>query len=354
MEKNCSLIIVRVEFFSSMKLVFLFCFFVCGFAQDVSMLAPISQSLEKQDGEMVVAGFEDPVFQFPQESVDFPTASQPILFPKKSAQIASGLSLLFPGLGHFYLGDSKTAGKFLGAAAMELGTFGFALNRDQKELAAFSLLTFSNTLNYGIYAAYRDARSFNGQECYHYKMPVDHLADLTSAPFRLSVLKKPEVWGGCLGALAAACCVTYFAFPPESRISPLATLENHRTPPWFPMVALPVGVGEESFFRGFVQSGLSESLGPWGGICATSLLFGAAHIPNASLMPKGERWRYYSFSLPLITSLGLYLGWLTKKNVSLKESVALHTWYDLVLLGTAALTQSAAIGSPTFFWSMGF
>src|SRR4029077_14664929 len=44
---------------------------------------------------------------------------------------------------------------------------------------------------------------------------------------------------------------------------------------------LPVGVGEESLFRGVIQAGLSEtSLGLWGGWAAASAIFGGAHVFN--------------------------------------------------------------------------
>ncbi|MBX7067156.1 MAG: CPBP family intramembrane metalloprotease [Parachlamydiales bacterium] len=277
-----------------------------------------------------------------------------VLKPKVNPETATFLSSLFPGLGHFYLGDSKTAGSLMGAASMELGALVASAVEHRKEAAIFSLIALTNTVNYGVYAAYRDARTINGQEFYHYKMPMESLPELTTAPFRWSVLKKPEVWGGCLGALAIAVCVSHFAFPSEARIMPTSIIDDGKVSPWFPIAALPVGVGEEALFRGVIQSRFAESLGPWGSIVASSLVFGAAHVPNAFLLPQEERWRYFSFSVPLITGIGAYLGWLTQKNVSLKESVAVHTWYDFTLFSMAAIAQSAAIGCPSFSYSLPF
>jgi len=118
---------------------------------------------------------------------------------------------------------------------------------------------------------------------------------------------------------------------------------------------LPVGLGEESFFRGFLQSALSETFNPLTGIILSSLLFGAAHIPNAQGLEKAERWRYYTFSLPLITGIGAYCGWLTNKNHSLQESVALHTWYDFIIFSISALaTETAATGRPGFAFAVPF
>ena len=90
---------------------------------------------------------------------------------------------------------------------------------------------------------------------------------------------------------------------------------------------------------------------PIGGITLSSLIFGAAHIPNAAEMSQDDRRRYYTFGLPLITGLGAYFGWLTYKNNSLKESVAVHAWYDFILMGLGALASEAVVptGRPTHF-----
>ena len=114
-------------------------------------------------------------------------------------------------------------------------------------------------------------------------------------------------------------------------------------------MALPVGIGEEAFFRGYLQPVFSEWLTPWGGITASSAIFGAAHILNAQTMAPEHRWRYYSFILPFITSFGVYFGWLTHKNNSLQESVALHTWYDFIIFTVSSLdTQAAGTGRSSF------
>jgi len=96
-----------------------------------------------------------------------------------------------------------------------------------------------------------------------------------------------------------------------------------------------------------MQTVLTEKLPPWSAITLSSLAFGAAHIPNAMQFNPSQRWRYYAFSLPIITSFGAYMGWLTYKNRSLKESVALHAWYDFVLMSAGALASKAAIGGKT-------
>jgi hypothetical protein len=68
---------------------------------------------------------------------------------------------------------------------------------------------------------------------------------------------------------------------------------------------------------------------------------------------------YYTISVPFITSFGAYLGWITYKNKSLQESIALHTWYDLIILSIGylgeKLTQNdAMIGKSNFTFSFSF
>jgi membrane protease YdiL (CAAX protease family) len=267
----------------------------------------------------------------------------PLVAPShKSPFLAAGLSSLFPGFGHLYLGDVKTAGALIGSAGAGVGAAFLGYRNEQ--ILGTSLLTVSAVYSYGIYAAYRDARKINGTASYTYQMPTDSFADLALAPFRLSVLKKPEVWGAFLGVLTIAAGTAYFAYPGEAH----AAL-SIRTELLAPLAAFPVAIGEESLFRGYLQSQLTELMNPWAGIALSSLAFGAAHIPNAQLLDKEERWRYYSFSIPLITAIGAYFGWMTHKNHSLKESVALHTWYDFTLFAAGALAnQAAATGRPGF------
>jgi membrane protease YdiL (CAAX protease family) len=165
---------------------------------------------------------------------------------------------------------------------------------------------------------------------------MDSFADVSSAPFRWSVLKKPEVWGGLLGAFALGAFLNRFT-PSEDK--PKAALSVREMS--MPLRAFPVGVGEECLFRGYLQSTLIEALGPVGGIAVASAAFGAAHIPNASGFSKKERLAYYKFGIPFITAAGGYLGWMTYKNRSLQESVAMHAWYDFAIFAAEAATAAA-------------
>ncbi len=309
-----------------------FSFFIRSVAANTLQDADLSLSKHEKSQEIAALDSSFAV----QSPISF-SMQEPIYQPKRvNANLAAVLSMICPGLGHAYLKDVSMAGYLFGSSSLAVYA---AIKEIGNTDVSFGLNIAQNTWSYGIYSAYRDARIANGLTGYSYKMPTDSFFDLATAPFRPSVLKKPEVWGGVLGALAVAFTTAYVVESIEGRIpSPAASSRG----PLFPMMALPVGVGEEALFRGYLQTQFCEMFRPEIGITLSSLSFGAAHIPNAQALEKNRRWTYYSFSLPLITSLGAYLGWLTHKNGSLKESVAVHTLYDMALFSLAALADEEA------------
>jgi len=261
-----------------------------------------------------------------------------ILPPHKSPFITVGLSALFPGLGHVYLGDYKTASGLMGSTSVYYSLYYLKPHPETFNSVNFNLI--SNTWLYGIYAAYRDVRAYNSADIYCYPMPKETLTELALAPFQWSVMKKPEVWGALLVDLTLAIGLEYLAS--FSHV-------GHD----FPLMAFPVGIGEEAFFRGYLQSRLSETFSPWGGIAVSSLAFGAAHIPNASGYTSKERRYYYTSVLPFITVMGGYFGWLTYKNCSLKEAVAIHCWYDFAIF-LASYSLSKSVTQTPFVFSVPF
>lgn len=269
----------------------------------------------------------------------------PFCQPKKEKKAFTtvGLSCLMPGLGHLYLGKTETASYLFGTALtgslLQNSSFVDEPTRD------FSSSAVANTWFYGIYAAYRDVRLYNSSQEYKYKMPTDMFADLAYAPINPSILKKPEVWGGILGSLGAAFGITYLRSGHEASASRAAL-------PMRPLAALPIAIGEEALFRGCIQPLASEMFTPWGGLATSSVLFGAAHISNAYIFYPNDseaRKEYFQFSLPLITAFGLYSGWLAQKNCSLKETVAIHAWYDFTLFMLDFFSKRAAMTVPVQF-----
>ena len=293
----------------------------------------------------------------PDITKDFLTSVNPAPLPsRKNSFLAVGLSFVYPGLGHLYLGENKTAGSLITANTVGLNNI-LLSNRDKSNSKYFSyasLLGADTQWSYGIYAAYRDLRSYNQQFGYKYAMPEDSYLDLRSAPFSWSVIKKPEVWGGYLGSLVAAGVTLYFF---QKKVKKLVSLDLKINPLQFiyPISAFSIGISEEAFFRGFLQPILSEYLSPIGGIMASSFSFGMAHILNAIFMPIPIKVAYLTYCIPLITSFGFYFGWLAQKNTSLKECVALHSWYDFTLFALTSSTFSSAISkSPEISFSYSF
>jgi membrane protease YdiL (CAAX protease family) len=274
----------------------------------------------------------------------------PPLYSSKNPSLAVCLSALMPGLGNAYLGDFKTAGSIFGSTATFI-TAGAVSNNDA--FANNSFAVAQNTYFYGMYAAYRDARNFNKNFSYSYSMPQESFADLILAPFEWKIIKKPEVWGGVLGSFVLGALV--FSLIDDGLTDDEAPALSSSDNSIFPLIAFSVGVGEEAVFRGVLLPAYTELLGPSGGLIASSLLFGAAHIPNGFLLEGRERDRYFKIGIPFITAMGAYMGWMVQKNNSLKESTALHSWYDfIVFLAVYSATSSAVNQKPTFSISHSF
>lgn len=322
----------------------LLCFTVYSYCDEAEALPPAEEDHSKE-----VALLEPNQFSqlsiAPSEVEISPSAFTPRY---KSSFIAVGLSSLIPGLGHTYLGDYKTAAGLFGSYSLIAGMN--SVTGMNKSALVQNFIMLGNTWSYGIYAAYRDVRAYNVGVSYSYQMPTDSFNDLAFAPFRWSVIKKKEVWGGLLAAYTLAAGLGFLISSQKTDASVSVASDSLH-----PLLAFPVGLGEEALFRGYLQSQISEISNPWIGITLSSLIFGAVHIPNGRALEKDERWRYYSVSVPFITALGAYFGWMTYKNRSLKESVALHAWYDFfIFLAQYSVAESAINRKPSFALSFSF
>ncbi len=85
------------------------------------------------------------------------------------------------------------------------------------------------------------------------------------------------------------------------------------------VIALAAALGEETFFRGLVQPGLANWIGPWSALLLTSVLFGAAH------------WINPTYSV-LAMLAGIYLGGFMLVSGNLLVPMIVHFLYDYVAL----------------------
>ncbi len=276
------------------------------------------------------------------------------LFPwRKKPGTASGLSLLCPGCGQLYLGNTAEGIAQLGTTAALLASTVLLL-RDQElaldgtaqsrrvPLGILTAIAGQNLWFYSIFDAYRDARVARGDYGYRHAITRESLGDLTSAPFRPSVLASPWVWAGVPIAVGAGVLASYLAAPEEfrdknsifevdkvnvlgrrfSRLGGFGAGESY-----YAGLFTPVGVGEESLFRGLIQTEMEERFGTYGGLAVASLMFGAVHVLNFLDDPGGA-----AVAVPVISVLGSGLGLAYQRTgYQLETSVAMHFWYDFLL-----------------------
>jgi membrane protease YdiL (CAAX protease family) len=180
-----------------------------------------------------------------------------------------------------------------------------------------------------------------GDTGYSHEITHESLPDLASAPFRPSVLKSPWVWAGVPLALCAGLTVGYLAdggWPNTPSIFdvPNVNFYGHTMSRgagfalgtgYFAALFVPVGIGEESLFRGLIQTELEERFGPTVGLILGSSVFGAAHLLNFGHDPRAAL-----YAVPTIAVLGTSLGLAYQHTgYKLSTSVAMHFWYDTLL-----------------------
>jgi membrane protease YdiL (CAAX protease family) len=80
-------------------------------------------------------------------------------------------------------------------------------------------------------------------------------------------------------------------------------------------------LAEEIFFRGFLQPVATRSLGLWGGVGVTSLVFASMHG-----VEYHWRWQY----LLIVFAASLAFGWIRHRRNSTGASTLVHAGYNLL------------------------
>jgi membrane protease YdiL (CAAX protease family) len=103
------------------------------------------------------------------------------------------------------------------------------------------------------------------------------------------------------------------------------------------IVALLAGLGEETLFRGVVQTGIFQAVGPsrgeWIALLGAACLFGLLH----SITPT---------YVVLAALVGLYLGWLWLATGNLLVPITAHAAYDFFALLYLVKTRPSHAADP--------
>jgi membrane protease YdiL (CAAX protease family) len=255
---------------------------------------------------------------------------------------------LLPGLHQLCLGRAAEGSTLLavGAAELAVGT-SVAIDKNVEHPgAAIPLIASGDLLLYSVADYAFDVQRAGGLAL----VPQDDFFELIAAPFDLDVLASLDVLGGIAVAVALELGLSYATGDDAFKSTRFGADPNLFGRALDRRIGYPIagaiGVGtftqvaiaEESFFRGVLQSGLARNHGETEGWIFGSLLFGAAHLPNALFVNASERVTYLALGVPFITALGSYLGLAYRwHDYSLLAPVAVHFWYDLLISAVAFL-----------------
>lgn len=260
-----------------------------------------------------------------------------------SPTLAGAASAIVPGWGQAINGDYEEAAAHFGVFALSLSAalyyqhkpdflsdevrYDDAGNREyinQTTLRRdFALRLATDTALYSSFGAYRDAR-LRDERGYRTPAPKESLSELALAPFSWEFLSRPttfvplalQAWAASRGGYGI-----YRGHDVSTRdLQVYNATANEFT-----------AVGEEGFFRGFINNDFSDRWGNGWGLTWSSLLFGAAHTG------QGQTANAVQASIA-----GAYLGWVQQRNgFEIGEGVALHYWIN-VLAGIAAIRNGGS------------
>ena len=256
-----------------------------------------------------------------------------------SPTLSAFASAIVPGLGQASQGDYEAAAAHFGVFAASLSTALYYQNKpdllsddvryddgnrefiNQTTLRRdFALRVATDTALYSSFGAYRDARARDDRP-YRTPAPKETLSDLAIAPFSWEFLSRPTTFIPLALQAWAASRSSYGIFRADDVSSRDLHLYNATANEF-------TAVGEEGFFRGFLNNELSNRWGDGWGLTGSSLLFGIAH--------NGQGQTANAVQAALA---GAYLGWVQQRNgFEIGEGVALHYWIN-VIAGISAIRK---------------
>ncbi len=192
------------------------------------------------------------------------------------------------------------------------------------QVAGYSYQTFANLRFLDAFTTYRNYRA---EEVHTVPLSNQSIPELASSPFQWKYLREPDVYIPLLvtagigfldepqgPSMFSISSLTWFG----QDVSPATAAVGTTILETFGFALL--AVAEEGFFRGVLQTELSERVNPNFGFIASSLLFGLGHYSLHGL----------TYSLRA-TAGGLYLGWRFKEsNYDLGRVIAIHFSIDFM------------------------
>ena len=109
------------------------------------------------------------------------------------------------------------------------------------------------------------------------------------------------------------------------------------------MLALTPAICEEVLFRGYIQRQAERSLGVWGGILFSGIIFGLYHLRLTQAIP--------------LSMLGIFMAWLTWRTRSLWPAILVHFLNNglAAVLGKYAESEASEVDLEAFdfpWWAL--
>lgn len=169
-----------------------------------------------------------------------------------------------------------------------------------------------STIMYSIYSSYRDAGGLG-----EYKKS-ESILDLAYSPFNPQILKNPLVFAPLI-LLASV----FLDNDPNKPILIQKSAKRDGTLVGVSFInGISPAIGEEAFFRGYLNHNLCMAYGPYIGIGLSGTLFMLAHEGNEDAA-AGRASRFLG---------GIYLGLLHVLNgYDIRPTVAVHFWWNFLI-----------------------
>jgi membrane protease YdiL (CAAX protease family) len=173
-----------------------------------------------------------------------------------------------------------------------------------------------STIFYSIYSSYRDAGGLGEDK------KNETLADISFSPFNPTILKNPLVFSPILviALLAGYSNATYDGSNPI--LVPKSVKQDGSLVGSAFVSGISPAIGEEAFFRGYLNYTYIQRFGPAAGLLSSGTMFMLAHEGNSDAA-SGRASRLFA---------GLYLGTIHYlSNYDIRPGVAVHFWYNLII-----------------------